>query len=507
MSVIVRFAPSPTGPLHVGGVRTCFYNYLLAKNTGGKLLLRVEDTDQTRFVPGAEEYIIETFKWLGIEFDEGVHVGGKHAPYRQSERSEIYKAHTQQLLEAGQAYMAFDTPEELEALRKQFEAEGKTMAYNAQTRLSMRNSLTLSSEEVEELLAKNTPYVVRLKVPENTEIHFDDEIRGHVVVDSIQIDDKVLMKSDGLPTYHLANVVDDHLMEVTQVIRGEEWLPSAPIHVLLYRAFGWEATMPKFAHLPLILKPDGNGKLSKRDGDRLGFPVFSLDWIDPVTGEKSSGYREAGYLPEALLNFLALSSWNPGNDEELMTRERMISLFSLERMGKAGAKFDIEKLQWFQQTYFRALSDAEILPLVKAEADKAGISAEDSKWLAIIALMKERATFAKDILNGGKFFFEAPSEYDAKLSQKWNATSQAHLQGFATALASVETWNSETVHEAFKNFTEANAVPNGQILPVLRLALVGAPAGPSALDLAAVLGKEETLARFALLGEKMPITA
>ena len=505
MSVVVRFAPSPTGPLHVGGVRTCLYNFLLARKLGGKLLLRIEDTDQTRFVAGAEKYIIETFEWLGITFDESVDVGGPHAPYRQSERSALYQQYVQQLLDSGQAYRAFDTPEELEAMRARYEALGvKGVQYAAATRGDMRNSLSLSADEVLALLAANTPHVIRLAVPADQQIVFNDQIRGEVVVNSNLIDDKVLMKSDGLPTYHLANVVDDHLMEVTHVIRGEEWLPSAPLHVLLYRAFGWEATMPSFAHLPLILRPDGNGKLSKRDGDRLGVPVFSLDWTDPLSGEKSSGYREGGYLPAALLNFLALQGWNPGTEEEVMSIERITELFSLERVSKSGAKFDIEKLHWFQQTYLRSLTDQELLPAVSAAIQDAGFVVDDAFVLGLIPLMKERITFASECVSQGRFFFEAPKTYDEKLAKKWNATAQANLLGAAEALSQISNWTSETVHQAFTDYTQSKEIPNGQILPALRLAITGIGAGPSALDVAAVLGKTETLARLAAI-QALPV--
>ena len=419
--VRVRFAPSPTGALHIGGVRTALYNYLFARQHGGDLIFRIEDTDSNRFVPGAEEYILESFKWLGIPFDEGVSFGGDHGPYRQSERREIYKKYVQVLLEAGKAYIAFDTPEELEAKR----AEIANFQYDASTRMQMRNSLTLPKEEVDALIAAGKQYVVRFKIEPNEDVHVNDLIRGEVVINSSILDDKVLYKSaDELPTYHLANIVDDHLMEVSHVIRGEEWLPSAPLHVLLYRAFGWEDTMPAFAHLPLLLKPEGNGKLSKRDGDRLGFPVFPLEWHDPKSGDVSSGYRESGYLPEAVINFLALLGWNPGNDQELMSMDELVKLFDLSHCSKSGAKFDYKKGIWFNHEYIMMKPDAEIACLFRPVLESNGIDASnysDEFLTKVVSLVKGRVNFVKELWDQTRFFFVAPTEYAAKdVKKRWS---------------------------------------------------------------------------------------
>ena len=389
--VRVRFAPSPTGPLHIGGVRTALYNYLFARQHGGELIFRIEDTDSTRFVPGAEEYIIEAFRWLGIQFDEGISFGGNYGPYRQSERKEIYKKYVRQLLDAGRAYIAFDTPEELNARRTEFEERGQKFQYDASTRQQMRNSLTLGQEETDRLVAEGAPYVVRFLIQPGEDVHVDDIIRGDVCINSSILDDKVLWKSaDQLPTYHLANIVDDHLMEVTHVIRGEEWLPSAPLHVLLYRAFGWEDTMPRFAHLPLLLKPDGKGKLSKRDGDRLGFPVFPLEWHNPETGEVSSGYREKGYLPEAVVNFLALLGWNPGDDQEIMSLDEMVQKFNLEKCSKNGARFDYIKGFWFNREYLLQRSDEEWAPDFVRVLAQQGIECSEERAAQVVGLMKSK---------------------------------------------------------------------------------------------------------------------
>ena len=418
--VRVRFAPSPTGALHIGGVRTALYNYLFARQHGGDFIFRIEDTDSNRFVPGAEEYILESFKWLGIPFDEGVSFGGDHGPYRQSERREIYKKYVQILLEAGKAYIAFDTPEELEAKR----AEIANFQYDASTRMQMRNPLTLPKEEVDALIAAGKQYVVRFKIEPNEDVHVNDLIRGEVVINSSILDDKVLYKSaDELPTYHLANIVDDHLMEVSHVIRGEEWLPSAPLHVLLYRAFGWEDTMPAFAHLPLLLKPEGNGKLSKRDGDRLGFPVFPLEWHDPKSGDVSSGYRESGYLPEAVINFLALLGWNPGNDQELMSMDELVKLFDLSHCSKSGAKFDYKKGIWFNHEYIMMKPDAEIACLFRPVLESNGIDASkysDEFLTKVVSLVKGRVNFVKELWDQTRFFFVAPTEYDENRKKRWS---------------------------------------------------------------------------------------
>src|SRR5688572_17932487 len=402
--VRVRFAPSPTGALHIGGVRTALYNYLLARKLNGTMILRIEDTDQNRFVPGAEEYIRKSLEWVGIKIDEGVGIGGPHAPYRQSERKEIYRQYAQQLIDSGSAYYAFDTEPELEAMRERLKAAGVAIQqYNSITRMEMRNSLTLKPEEVKALIESGYPYVIRLKVPRKEEVRLNDLIRGWVMVHSSQIDDKVLMKSDGMPTYHLANVVDDYLMKISHVIRGEEWLPSAPLHVLLYKYFGWEDVMPQFAHLPLLLKPDGNGKLSKRDADQLGFPIFPLTWTDPNSKEVAVGYREAGYLPDALINFLAFLGWNPGTTQELFSMDQLIEAFQIERINKAGAKFDFHKAQWFNQQYLKSKSDNELAQFLLQSLKKENISCPEDKAVKIAAIMKERVTFPKDFWEQGKF--------------------------------------------------------------------------------------------------------
>ncbi|WP_419032011.1 glutamate--tRNA ligase, partial [Dysgonomonas gadei] len=423
--VRVRFAPSPTGPLHIGGVRTALYNYLFAKKHGGDFVLRIEDTDSQRFVPGAEEYIIEALTWLGLKFDEGTHVGGAYAPYRQSDRKEVYRKYVDVLLDEGAAYIAFDTPEELELKR----AAVANFQYDASTRGEMRNSLTLSSEEVQALIDGGNQYVVRFKIEANQEVLVNDIIRGEVKYNSSVLDDKVLFKSaDNLPTYHLANIVDDHLMEITHVIRGEEWLPSAPLHVLLYKAFGWEATMPQFAHLPLLLKPEGNGKLSKRDGDRLGFPVFPLEWKDPKTGEISSGYRESGYLPEAVINFLALLGWNPGNDQEIMSMDELVQLFSLEKCSKSGAKFDYEKGKWFNHQYIQLRPNAEIANIYYPILEEKGVDVTLGYVETVVGLVKERVSFVKELWDQSFFFFVAPVSYDEKVVKKrWKEDSPAQM--------------------------------------------------------------------------------
>ena len=443
--VRVRFAPSPTGPLHIGGVRTALYNYLFARQHGGELIFRIEDTDSNRFVPGAEDYIIESFNWLGIKFDEGVSFGGNHGPYRQSERRDIYKKYVQQLLDADKAYIAFDTPEELDAMRN----EVKNFQYDATTRGRMRNSLSMPKEEVDRLIAEGQQYVVRFKIEPNEDIHVDDMIRGDVVINSSILDDKVLYKSaDELPTYHLANIVDDHLMEVTHVIRGEEWLPSAPLHVLLYRAFGWADTMPQFAHLPLLLKPDGKGKLSKRDGDRLGFPVFPLEWHDPKTGEVSSGYRESGYLPEAVLNFLALLGWNPGNDQEIMSLDEMVKLFDITKCSKAGAKFDYVKGMWFNREYLIATDNSRLAPAFDKILRENGIEAPIEKVEAVVGMMKmKKINFIKELWPLCDFFFIAPENYsreDKFTKKNWTETSAADMTELADLLEGLDDFSVES---------------------------------------------------------------
>lgn len=493
--VRVRFAPSPTGPLHIGGVRTALYNYLFARQHGGDFILRIEDTDSQRFVPGAEEYIIEALTWLGIRFDEGVGFGGEKGPYRQSERRAIYREYVDRLLRDGLAYIAFDTPGELEAKR----GEIANFQYDASTRLQMRNSLTLPKEEVDRLIADGKQYVVRIKIEPGEQVVVDDLIRGEVVINSSVLDDKVLFKSsDQLPTYHLANIVDDHLMEVTHVIRGEEWLPSAPLHVLLYRYLGWADTMPRFAHLSLLLKPEGNGKLSKRDGDRLGFPVFPLEWTDPKTGDLSSGYRESGYLPEAVDNFLALLGWNPGNDQEMMSIDEMIRLFDLAHCSKSGAKFDYEKGKWFNHQYLQKRSNTEVaemfLPILQAH----GIENPDREYVEkVVGLMKERVNFVKELWDVSAFFFRAPEQYDEKTAKKrWKADSAVQLGELAEVLRDREPFDSAGTEEVVKAWIESKGYHLGNIMNATRLALVGEGKGPHIFDITEALGKEETIRRM-----------
>lgn len=492
--VRVRFAPSPTGALHIGGVRTALYNYLFARQNGGELIFRIEDTDSTRFVPGAEEYIIESFKWLGIHFDEGVSFGGKHGPYRQSERRDIYKKYVNQLLDEGKAYIAFDTPEELDAKRNEI----ANFQYDASTRGMMRNSLTLSKEEVDELIAAGKQYVVRFKIEPNEDVHVPDMIRGDVVINSTILDDKVLYKSaDELPTYHLANIVDDHLMEVTHVIRGEEWLPSAPLHVLLYRAFGWADTMPAFAHLPLLLKPDGKGKLSKRDGDRLGFPVFPLEWHDPKSGEVSSGYRESGYLPEAVINFLALLGWNPGNDQEIMTMDEMVRLFDITKCSKAGAKFDYVKGMWFNREYILMKDNKELVPAFAKILKENGIEATEEQMEAVIGMMKmKKINFIKDLWPLCDFFFIAPTQFDKTekfIKKNWNDQAAADMTELLHLLEQQDDFSVEALKQTIDSWAEQN---DKKPWNPWRVVLVGAGKGPDMYELAAFLGKEETIKRM-----------
>ena len=502
--VRVRFAPSPTGPLHIGGVRTALYNYLLARKLGGTMILRIEDTDQNRFVPGAEDYIRQSLEWVGIELDESPWKGGPHAPYRQSERKPMYREYADQLIRDGYAYYAFDTPEELDAMRERLTAaKVPNPQYNSITRTQMRNSLTLPETEVQELLAAGVPYVIRLKVPRKEEVRFQDLIRGWVVVHSSAIDDKVLMKSDGMPTYHLANIVDDHLMDISHVIRGEEWLPSAPLHVLLYRYLGWEKTMPQFAHLPLLLKPDGTGKLSKRDGDRLGFPVFALEWhgTDAETGQPtvSRGYREDGYLPDALVNFLAFLGWNPGTAQEIFSMPELIEAFSIDRVSKSPAKFDVAKAKWFNEHYLRAKSNAELAPYLLAQLQEHGIACTEEKAEQVVAVMKERVSFPQDFWQEAKYFFEAPTTYDeAVISKKWNPQASAALAAYAAALPadSEPTANAEVLKSIFNATMEAQGLKPGQVLQVLRTAVTGGAAGPDLFETLAILGTGEVARRL-----------
>ena len=492
--VRVRFAPSPTGPLHIGGVRTALYNYLFARQHNGELVFRIEDTDSNRFVPGAEDYILESFRWLGIKFDEGVSFGGNHGPYRQSERREIYKEYVQQLLEEGKAYYAFDTPEELEAKR----AEGSNFQYDSHTRMQMRNSLTLPKDEVERLISEGEQYTVRFKIEPGQEIHINDMIRGDVCIKSDILDDKVLYKSaDELPTYHLANIVDDHLMEISHVIRGEEWLPSAPLHVLLYQAFGWEDTMPRFAHLPLLLKPEGKGKLSKRDGDRLGFPVFPLEWHDPKTEEMSSGYRESGYFPEAVVNFLALLGWNPGTEQELFSLDELVQAFDITKCSKSGAKFDYQKGIWFNHEYILRKSDEEIARLFAPIVANNGVEETFERVQLVVSMMKDRVSFVKELWPLCSFFFIAPTEYDEKtVKKRWKENSTQQMTELCEVLENIEDFSIEGQEAIVEKWIADKGYKMGDIMNAFRVALVGIGKGPGMFDISAFLGKEETIHRL-----------
>ena len=494
--VRVRFAPSPTGPLHIGGVRTALYNYLFAKQNGGKMILRIEDTDQTRFVPGAEDYIIEALTWLGIKFDEGVHIGGPFGPYRQSDRKPMYKQYADQLIRDGWAYYAFDKPEELEAKRKEYEAQKKTFQYDCNTRAQMQNSLSLPADEVKRRIESGEPFVVRFKFPADTEITVHDLIRGDVTMNSNLLDDKVLFKSDGMPTYHLANIVDDHTMEISHVIRGEEWLPSAPLHVMLYKAFGWEDTMPQFAHLPLLLKPEGNGKLSKRDGDRLGFPVFPLDWHDPKSGELSSGYRERGYFPEAVVNILALLGWNPGTEQEILSMDELIKLFNIAHISKSGAKFNVEKAKWFNHEYMQMHSDEEVADMFQPILDEHGVKAEHEYVVKVCGMMKERISFISEMWDTTSYFFVAPTEYDpAAIKKRWKAGMTTHMAKVIEILNTVP-FEYDAIHKALlDDYIVGNGLNMGQVMNSLRLAVVGKTVGPDMLTLVMMLGKDETIRR------------
>ena len=490
--VRVRFAPSPTGPLHMGGVRTALYNYLFAKKHNGTFLIRIEDTDQTRFVPGAQQYIMDALQWCGIMPTEGPGLGGDFGPYVQSERKEMYKPYAEKLIAEDKAYYAFDTAEDLDRMREQAKTMGMpNWQYNSVTRNSMRNSLTLPQSEVAQLLESGAPYVIRMKMPRNQDIRFQDMIRGWVVVNTNNLDDKVLFKSDGMPTYHLANIVDDHTMQISHVIRGEEWLPSAPLHIMLYEAFGWPC--PEFAHLPLLLRPDGNGKLSKRDGDRLGFPVFPTNWTT-AEGELYSGYRENGYLPGAFINMLAFLGWNPGTEQEIFTLEQLVDAFSLDRVSKAGAKFDPNKTKWFQQTYLRAQSNEEIANQLRQIEH---ITLSDQELQTVCQLMKERATFAKDILVEGAYLFDRPLNYDSEtIRKKWKAETSSYLMEWKSVLASLSDFSAQTIEHAFKAYLEAKGLGIGAVLLPYRLVLTGVGAGPGMFDISAFLGKQEVLARI-----------
>ena len=490
----VRFAPSPTGPLHIGGVRTALYNYLFAKQQDGDFILRIEDTDSTRFVPGAEEYIVETFDWLGLPFDESPLKGGNYGPYKQSQRREIYKEYVKTLLDKEAAYIAFDTPEELELRR----AETANFQYDASTRDRMRNSLTLPAEETESLIQSGTQYVVRIKIEPNQEIIVDDMIRGKVVISSSVLDDKVIYKSaDELPTYHLANVVDDHLMEITHVIRGEEWLPSAPLHVWLYRSLGWEDDMPQFAHLPLLLKPEGNGKLSKRDGDRLGFPVFPLQWRDPKTNETSSGYRESGYLPEAVINFLAFLGWNPGTEQEIFSLSELVQAFSFDRCSKSGAKFDIEKAKWYNHQYLLKMADIDLAKQFMPVLERKGISVPVEKAEKVVSLVKERIHFISELWDQSYFFFVAPTEYDEKtIKKRWKEETPGLMKQLIGLLEGMDDFSAENQEKMVIDWIRENQLHTGNVMNAFRLAIVGAGKGPHMFDITEVIGKEETLRRI-----------
>lgn len=492
--VRVRFAPSPTGALHIGGVRTALYNYLFAKQYGGDLVFRIEDTDSHRFVPGAEEYIIESFNWLGIKFDEGVSFGGNYGPYRQSERREVYKKYVKQLLDEGKAYYAFDTSAELQAKRDAV----ANFQYDAHTRMEMRNSLSLSKADVNKLLDAGEQYTVRFKIEPGEDIHVKDMIRGDVCIKSDILDDKVLYKSaDELPTYHLANIVDDHLMEITHVIRGEEWLPSAPLHVLLYRAFGWEGTMPHFAHLPLLLKPEGKGKLSKRDGDRLGFPVFPLEWHDPKTGEISSGYRESGYFPEAVVNFLALLGWNPGTDQEIFSLDELIKSFDITKCSKSGAKFDYKKGIWFNHEYILRKSDEEVAKLFAPIVANNGVDATMEQVTQVVHMMKDRVDFIKDLWPLCSFFFIAPVEYDSKtVKKRWKEYSSQQMTELVDVLQGIDDFSAEGQEPVVMKWVEDKGYKLGDVMNAFRLALVGIGKGPGMFDISSFLGKEESVQRL-----------
>jgi glutamyl-tRNA synthetase len=493
--VRVRFAPSPTGPLHLGGVRTALYDYLFAKNQGGDFVLRIEDTDTARYVEGAEEYIMQALEWCGIIPDESPKHGGNYGPYRQSERRPIYDNYTEQILKTDYAYLAFDTPEELDAARAEAEANGEVFSYNYFTRNRMKNSISLSKEDVQKLLEAKTPYVVRFKMPLDRIINLEDIIRGKFSVNTNTLDDKVLVKNDGMPTYHFANIIDDYEMKITHVIRGEEWLPSMPLHVLLYEAMGWQA--PEFAHLSLILKPEGKGKLSKRDGAKFGFPVFPMNFYDAATGETYKGYKEEGYLPEAFVNFLALLGWSPSDDKEILSLEEMAAEFDLHKVHKAGARFSKEKAEWFNHQYLQRKSNEEVLAIFKNLEETKNISLPDDTLLKIISLMKERATFVKDIYNEGKFFFEAPISYDEKASKKaWNEETSTILKELITKLESLEDFSSERIKEEIHHLVEEKGLGFGKVMMPLRLSLVGELKGPDVPDLVEILGKAETIGRI-----------
>jgi glutamyl-tRNA synthetase len=504
--VRVRFAPSPTGPLHIGGVRTALYNYLFAKQNNGTFILRIEDTDQKRFVEGAEEYIEESLKWLGLNYDEGVNAGGEYGPYKQSERMDIYAQYAEKLVADGRAYIAFDTPEELEEMRRKLEANKMASKYDSTSRMSMKNSLTLSEDEVKERMDRGDDYVIRIKLPRNEEVRFHDEIRGWIVFNTSQLDDKVLLKQDGLPTYHLANIVDDHLMKISHVIRGEEWLPSAPLHVMLYKYLGWEDSMPKFAHLPLILKPDGKGKLSKRDGDRLGFPVFPLEWKDPNTGDISSGYRESGYIPDAVVNMLALLGWHPSDNSELFTLEELVNTFKLDRVSKSGAKFDMDKAKWFNHQFLLKQNEDEIIRSLGSKVEEKHLKKGEAYLKQVIALLKEKVNFASEILPLGDFFFNAPNNYDEKVQRKkWNAEVSVFLGELVQHFEAENATTADDFDTILTQLCAEKEVGKGKYMQPLRWVVSGQAGGPPIFELLELLGTEEITSRYAIATEKFPV--
>jgi glutamyl-tRNA synthetase len=499
--VRVRFAPSPTGGLHLGGVRTVLYNYLFARHHGGEFVLRVEDTDQNRFVEGAEEYIVKCLEWCGLVPDESPQKGGPHAPYRQSERKHLYYQYAQQLVDAGYAYYAFDTPGELERKRNEFSGDSHSSTnfqYDANTRGSMRNSLSLDSEEVLKLLDKNTPYVIRIKMPRNETVTFTDMIRGEISFDTSLVDDKVLLKADGMPTYHLAVVVDDYLMKITHAFRGEEWLPSAPVHLLLWKYLGWEASMPQWAHLPLILKPDGNGKLSKRDGDRLGFPVFAMDWYDPKTGDTTKGFKEIGFLPEAFVNMLAMLGWNPGMEQEIFSPDELVQHFSIDRVHKGGAKFDYEKAKWYNQQHIHRSSNEHLLPLVRPYIAEQGVQTNDDDYLLqVIGQIKERCTLLPDFWQQGHFFFRTPEIAELPAIQaKWDDAKRNFFSQWAEALNQLMNWDQAAIEQSFNEQLTQHGLKKGDIMLPLRIMLVGGKYGPGVFAIAEMIGREETILRI-----------
>jgi len=495
--VRVRFAPSPTGPLHIGGVRTALFNYLFAKKHGGDFLLRIEDTDQGRYVPGAEDYIQEALEWCGMKVDEGPKQGGPFAPYRQSERKDLYRQYADQLLASGDAYYAFDSPEELDQARAAAEEKGETFTYNAMSRCGMKNSISLPEDECNALLASSIHYAIRFKMPDNLDVTEVDLIRGSVTFNTSSLDDKVLFKSDGMPTYHLANVVDDHLMEISHVIRGEEWLPSMPLHVLLYRAFGWEDMMPRFTHLPLILKPVGKGKLSKRDGDKMGFPVFPLLWKDPETGDTSRGYREDGFFPDAFINMLALLGWNPGTEQEIFSMEELCQAFSLERVGHSGARFDPEKTKWYNHQYFIKKSDEELGELLLPFLKEKGITAEPAMATRVCGMVKERCNFVSEIWDQSYFLFQAPTAYDEKIvAKRWKDDVPSIMGEIAEFFGTVKHWNAPEIKEPFSELVTSKGWNFGTVMNSLRLCLVGGSFGPDIFEICDLIGQEETISRI-----------